>query len=129
MTDTPKPEGSPAQPTPRRGYTRISARALQAVAAAVVSDQLHVPASRIQVELKDVDAKLALAVRTPVTWQHVMDISEDGPNLFQVLDGVRQDIAAQAGALMDRKISVVDFRVTGISNVRKSQAPDTGRVK
>ncbi|MFB2557389.1 hypothetical protein [Herbiconiux liangxiaofengii] len=111
---------SPAAPRPR-GRNRISAKALDRVAAAVAAEALGVSAKSVRIGLADAEGLLALTVSTPIRVVSLARIANEpsavarsgGPILDRVA-AAQQVIRTRVGQLTGSTIGRVTITVTGI---------------
>lgn len=103
------------------GRTRITAKALNRLVAAVAADALGVAAGAVSVDLADTAGQLAVTVRSPlrvVALSRVQDdrgiVARTGGTLLERAAAAQQQIRSRAATLSGSKISTVTVRLTGV---------------
>jgi hypothetical protein len=103
------------------GRTRVTAKALNRLVAAVAAEALGVPARVVSVDLTDSAGKLAVTVRSPlrvVSLTRVQDdrslVARTGGTLLERAAAAQQQIRSRAAELSGSAISNVTVRLTGI---------------
>ncbi|RFA12197.1 hypothetical protein B7R22_17370 [Subtercola boreus] len=103
------------------GHTRITARALNHLIAAVAAEALGVAARSVSIDLADEAGKLTVTVRSPlrvVSLPHVTRepgiVARTGGTLLDRATAAQQQIRSRAAALSGSDISAVTVRLTGI---------------
>jgi hypothetical protein len=103
------------------GRTRITARALNRLVAAVAAEALGVSARAVSVDLTDSAGKLAVTVRSPLRVASLARVQDDralvertGGTLLERAAAAQQQIRARASALSGSSIDTVTVRLTGV---------------
>ncbi|MDF2443142.1 MAG: hypothetical protein JWR01_1345 [Subtercola sp.] len=117
--------GSPAAASTasadRAGRTRITARALNRLLAAVSAEALGVDTRTVTIDLADESGRLSVTVRSPlrvvslsqVTAEHGI-VARTGGTILERAQSAQQQIRSRAAELSGSDISTVTVRLTGI---------------
>ncbi|RFA23348.1 hypothetical protein [Subtercola boreus] len=106
---------------PAAGRTRVTAKALNRVIAAVAAEALGVDASSVSIDLADSAGALTVTVRSPlrvVSLGRVQDdrgiVARTGGTLLERAAVAQTEIRRRASDLSGSNISTVTVRLTGI---------------
>ncbi|WP_146244078.1 hypothetical protein [Curtobacterium sp. MCBD17_013] len=94
------------------GRTRVTARALSRVVAALTAEELDVDADHVHVDLEDRDGALAAILRTPIGVRG-LDADDDAPSLVERCSAAQRTLRDRVPALTGRHLAQVTLHLTG----------------
>ncbi|WIB67147.1 hypothetical protein DEI93_14500 [Curtobacterium sp. MCBD17_035] len=93
------------------GRTRVTARALSRVVAALTAEELDVDADHVHVDLEDRDGALAAILRTPIGVRGLD--ADDAPSLVERCSAAQRTLRDRVPALTGRHLAQVTLHLTG----------------
>jgi hypothetical protein len=117
VTTVAVPATADRPPSERRGSTvpgrtRVTARALTRVIAALTAEELGVQADHVHVDLDDDEGALAATLRTPIGVAPLR-VDAPGPSLTERCAAAQQHLRERVPVLTGRRLSRVSVHLTG----------------
>ncbi|RFA10911.1 hypothetical protein B7R54_18130 [Subtercola boreus] len=110
------------------GHTRVTARALDRLIAAVAADALGVDARTVSIDLADSSGRLAVTVRSPLGVVPLTRVTAEpgivartGGSLLERAASAQKQIRIRGTELSGSDISTVTVRLTGIDLQREGR--------